>query len=170
MHKEFGQPVLSPQAWLSETITGGSRGRLAATLWSKGEEKARRKFLAKLSESHESPSLSGTLGPTTLTTTPRLPNCVHQGKKRKLRCIQSEMHLFACLSHLDCTMLPELSLRKKPHTPLQGNPMRVFFVFFFLTNLYREKKKKKSPGHSLYHTLTLPGYARSDGSWDRQRP
>lgn len=132
-----------------------ARGRLAATLWSKGEEKARRKFLAKLSESHESPSLSGTLGPTTLTTTPRLPSCVHQGKKRKLRCIQSEMHLFACLSHLDCTMLPELSLRKKPHTPLQGDPMRVFFVFFFLTNLYREKKKKKNPRVTVY-TIRSP--------------
>lgn len=125
-----------------------ARGRLAATLWSKGEEKTRWKFLAKLSsESHESPSLSGTLEPATLTTTPRLPSCVHHGKKQKLQCIQFEICMFVCLSYLNRTMLHEISLKKNQHTPLQGNPLRVFFVcFFFLNKFVQEKKKKKIPG------------------------
>ena len=79
--------------------------------------------------------------------------------------------MFVCLSYLNRTMLHEISLKKNQHTPLQGNPLRVFFfVFFFLNKFVQEKKKKKSPGHTLYHTLTLSGYAGSNGSWDRQRP
>lgn len=72
------------------------------------------------------------------------------------------MYVFVCLSYLNCTTLPELSLKKNQHTPLQGNPMRFFFVFFF--NKFVQKKKKNSPGHTLYHTLTLPGYAEVMGA------
>ena len=119
-----------------------ARGRLAAILWSKGEEKTRWKFLAKLSsESHESPSLSGALEPATLTTTPRLPSCVHHGKKQKLQCTQFEIYMFVCLSYLNCTMLHEISLKKNQHTPLQGNPMRFFFVCLFFKQICTEKKK-----------------------------
>lgn len=32
VHKEFGQPVLAPQAWLSENITGRSQGKAGSHL------------------------------------------------------------------------------------------------------------------------------------------
>ena len=63
--------------------------------------------------------------------------------------------MFVCLSYLNRTMLHEISLKKNQHTPLQGNPLRVFFVVFFFLNKFVQEKKKKNPRVTPY-TIRSP--------------